>query len=86
MFLFNILSTGQSTLFVTISDSTLGKIIRRHLDGDFVARKDLDVMHAHFTRDVGNDFMTILKLYAEHCVSQGFGNGSVQLYGRLFCH
>ena len=46
-------------------DSVLGQIVRCQLHGHGVAPKDPDVMLAHFPRDVGDDFILVLRLYPE---------------------
>ena len=73
-------------LFVSKCDSTLGKIIWRHFDPNFIAWKDFDVMHTHLSRDMGSNLMTILKYYAKHCVGQSLNNCSILLDCSLFCH
>ena len=71
------------SLLVAERDSTLREVIRRHLDPHFVSRQDLDIVHAHLARDMGGDFMAVLKLHAEHRVGKGFEYHAVLFYCRL---
>lgn len=50
----------------TITYSTLGEIIGRHLHLHFITWKNFDVIHTHLTGDVTNNLMSILQLYAKH--------------------
>jgi hypothetical protein len=56
---------------------------------DFVPYEDLDPMHAHFARQVGNDLITLNHLDPEHGIWQRLGNYSgslVILICLLFFH
>ena len=67
--------TGFS-LFVSIGDPTSGEVVRGELYLDTIARQDSDVMHAHFSGDVGQHLVAIFKLDAKHCVGERFYNRS----------
>jgi hypothetical protein len=47
-------------LFVSETDSSFGQVVRGHFHLHFVTGENLDVVHTHFTGDVGNDLMPIL--------------------------
>ncbi len=46
-------------LFISKYNATFRKIIRTHLNPNFITRKDLDVVHPHFPRNVPCYFMSI---------------------------
>ena len=71
---------------MAVSDTTLREVIGRHLNLHLVAGQNLDVVHAHLAGDMGNNLMPVLQFDAEHGVTERFGDGSVKLYGCLFCH
>ena len=55
-------------LLKTVSDAPAVQVINRELNRDLIAGQDLNVVHTHLARDVGQDFVTILKFYLEHSV------------------
>src|SRR5271155_415979 len=69
-----------------ISDSAAGQIIRRQLDGHFVAGKYLDVVHAHLARDVREHLVSIVEGDAEHRVRQRFLHAALYFNGIAFRH
>lgn len=71
---------------VTERDATFGQIVGRHVDANAITWQNLDVEFPHFPRDVGGDDVTILQLDPEHCVSEGFVDGSILCYRRLLRH
>src|SRR6202521_672374 len=48
----------------------LFEVVRRHLDGDAVARQCLDAVLLHFAGRVGDDHMPGVELHAIACVGQ----------------
>jgi hypothetical protein len=75
------LSLGQS--LVPVGDAAPREVVGRQLDLDTIARKDPDVVHAHFPRDVGQNVMAVLELHAEHGIGKGFVDGAFQ-HNRVF--
>jgi len=73
-------------LLVSKHNSALCQVVGTHLYLDLVAGKDLDVVHAHLTRDMGDDGHSVLQLYAEHGVGQCLYDSSVLLDSSLLCH
>ena len=67
-------------------DSAFGEVVGRHLQFDFVAREDLDVVHPHLAGDMGRDDESVLQLHPEHGIGQCLDDGAVLLYGCLFRH
>lgn len=63
-----------SALLEAIRDASARQIVHGQLNGHFIARQDLDVMHAHLAGDMGQNLMTVLKLHLEHSVGQCFEN------------
>ena len=64
-------------LFVTESNAAFCEVVGRHFDAHFVAGKDFDVVHPHFTGDVCGDFVPVLELDAKHCVAQSLDDCTV---------
>lgn len=73
-------------LFVPEGDAALGKVIGRHFDIHLVARQNADAVLAHLARGVGQDFVAIVQLDAEHGVGKDFGNDSFKLEQVFFGH
>src|SRR6185437_3070038 len=53
------------SLFRAERDPGARQVVRRQLDGDLVSRKNLDVVHAHLSRDMRQHDMTVFELYAK---------------------
>ena len=73
-FLFGRLSWG---LLVTVSDAAFREVIGGHFNLHLVAGENLDVMHAHFPGDMGDNLVSVLQFDAEHGVAERFDNGAV---------
>jgi len=58
----------ERELFVPVGDASTGHVIGRDLHLDLVAGKNSDAVHAHLSRTVGEDGVTVLQLHAEHGV------------------
>src|SRR5262245_47599952 len=71
-------------LLVPIDDATAAQVVRRKLHGDLVPGKDLDEMHPHLARDVGQDLVTVLQLHAEHRVRKRLDHGAFDLDAFFF--
>jgi hypothetical protein len=65
-------------LLVAVGDPTSFEVVRGQFYLYAVARKDPDVVHTHFSRDVGQNFVAVLKFDAEHCIGKGLDNGPLQ--------
>lgn len=70
----------QRYLLVPIRDTTPGEVVRRQLDGDVVAGKDTDIVHAHLTGDMREHRMPVLQLDTEHRVGQRLDDLPLKLY------
>lgn len=57
-----------SILFVSVTDSPPCEIIRRHFYRNLITGQYPDVVHAHLTRDSGQDQVVILKTDTKHGV------------------
>lgn len=55
-------------LFVSVTDATSREVIGRHLNRNLITRQYPDVVHAHLTRDSGQDQVVILKTDTKHGV------------------
>jgi hypothetical protein len=53
-----------------IGDTTLGQVVRGHLDHDLVAGQHADAVLAHLARGVGDDLMAVGQQYPECGVGQ----------------
>lgn len=62
---------------MTVSDAAFREVIGGHFDLHFVAGENLDVVHAHFAGDVGDDLVSVFQFDAEHGVAEGLDDGSV---------
>jgi len=60
-------------------DATLGQIIGRHFDVDFVADKHADAVFAHFSGGPGDNFVVVLEFHPEHRVGQFLRHGARKL-------
>ena len=66
------------------SDSALGQIIGRHLDGHLVSRHDANVVHPQLTGNVCQNGVLVLQLHLKHCIRQRFENDAFYLNDILF--
>ena len=73
-------------LLVSEHDTSFREVVRRHLNLDFVTRKDFDVVHPHLARYMSDDHMPVLKFNAEHGVRKRLYDFSVLLDSILFSH
>lgn len=62
---------------MTVSDAAFREVIGGHFDLHLVAGENLDVVHAHFAGDVGDDLVSVFQFDAEHGVAEGLDDGSV---------
>ena len=77
-------STGTAGLLVPIGNATPLQVIGGQLDLNFVAGKNADVVHAHLSGDVGQNFMPVVELDAKHCVREGLKNSPFEQYCVFF--
>jgi hypothetical protein len=63
---------GRPFIAVSVSQDYTSpvKVIRRHLNGNGVARQNADKMHSHFARDVRRNFVPIFQFNIEHGIGQ----------------
>src|SRR5690242_9023517 len=52
-------------LSLPVNDATARQVVRRQLHPDFIARQNLDVVHAHLARDMREHFMAVVELDAK---------------------
>ena len=71
-------------LFVPVHYSAAGQVIRGKLNHHPVTRKDPDEIHPDLPRNVRQNLVTVLQLYAEHRVWQRFDHCSLNLNYVLF--
>jgi len=67
----------------SIGDTTTGEVVGGEFNLDFVAGKNSDVMHTHFSRDMREDLMTVLEHNAKHRVRQRLGDSTLE-HDRIF--
>ena len=75
-----------STLFISIRDATLGQIVRRHFNRNSVSDQNLDIVHSHFARNVGQNLNSVIQLHPKRRIRQRFRDHPVNLDRSLFCH
>ena len=63
---------GAAGSLVAVGDPTALEVIRRQLNLDAVTWKDTDVVHAHLSGDVSENFVAVLEFYPEHCIRERF--------------
>src|SRR5574340_1215521 len=68
------LAPRPSSLLRPERDPRARQVVRRELDGDLVAGEDLDVVHAHLSRDMSEHHVAVLELHAGGRVGQHFGH------------
>jgi hypothetical protein len=71
-FYFHDLEENEKNLLVTILNAALRQVIGRHFKLYLVAGQNLDIVHPHLTRDVGNQLVAIFQFHAKHGVRKGF--------------
>lgn len=73
-------------LFVAVGYPAQGEVVDTHLNLHLVARKNLDVVHAHLARECGYEYMAVLQLDTELGIAKGLHNDSILLNYLLFRH
>ena len=71
-------------LFKAVRDAAAVQVVDRQLNGYTVARKDLDIMHAHLSRDVSQDIVAIFELDPKHSVGQGLDDLTLEFDNIVF--
>ena len=66
-------------LLEPVGNPTALQVVYGKLDGHLISRQDLDVVHTHLARNMSQNLVAVFKLYLEHCVRQGFQNGTIKL-------
>src|SRR5712692_279521 len=66
-------------LLVPIHDPAAGQVVRGHLYRDLVTRQDLDEVHPHLARDVGQQPVAVLQLHAKRRVRERLDHGTFDL-------
>mgnify|MGYP000251030741 len=71
-------------LLEAVRDAPAIQVVDGQLDRDLIAREDLDVVHTHLPRNVGQDLVAVLELDLEHRVRQRFKDRALKLDDILF--
>ncbi len=71
-------------LSLAIDNATLGQVVRRQLDADFVARNNSDEVLTHSTGDVGHHLRSGFQLDPEPGVGKRLCNSAFDLEGLFF--
>src|SRR3972149_3606430 len=69
-----------------VRDPPAGQVVRRQFHRDLVPRKNLDVVHPHLPRNVGEDAVSVLQGDPEHRIGQRFENRPLHFDGVFFGH
>ena len=72
------------SLLEAVRDTPAIQVVDGQLDRDLVARENLDVVHTHLPRNVGQDLVAVLELDLEHRVRQRFKDRALKLDDILF--
>jgi hypothetical protein len=70
-------------LLVAVRDTSSFEVVRGEFHLDSIARENSDVVHPHFSGDVGQYFVPVLQFNPEHCVGKGLRYGAFQ-HDRVF--
>ena len=73
-------------LLEAVRDAPAIQVVDGQLYRDLIAREDLDVVHTHLPRNVGQDLVAVLELDLEHRVWKGLNHLSILFYCYLFRH
>ena len=74
----------QNNLFVSEGYSSFGQIIRRHLNSNLIAKKDVDKILPHLSGNMCEYDVTVRQFYLKHCVRERFDDNPVLLDCCLF--
>src|SRR5215468_4889623 len=77
---------GEARLFESVGDTTLGQIVRGHLDQNLVARQHADAVLAHATGGVGDDLMFVFELDPERGVRKQLRHDTGKFQEFFLCH
>ena len=77
---------GGVRLFGTVDNPTPVEIVRGDSDCDLVSRKNLDKVHSHLSRDMGQDPVPVGQFHPEHGIGQGFDYRTLDFNGLFFRH
>src|SRR5262245_54536130 len=72
--------------FESIGDTTLGQVVRRHLDQHLVAGKHPDTVLAHAAGGVSDDLVLVLELDAESGVREQLRHDTRKFQQLFLCH
>ena len=68
---------------VTVDNTALGQVVRRHFEIDAITRKNLDAMATQPSGDMRQDRMAVFKLDGEGRARENLFDRTKQLEGRL---
>src|SRR5690554_660914 len=71
---------------VTVDDTGLAEIVRRHFQRDFIPGQNADVVLAHFAAGVGNNIMAVVQRDAETGIGQYFSDKTTHFDEFFFGH
>src|SRR6266545_8254294 len=77
---------GAAPSLVPVDDPAAGQVVRRQLDRHLVPRQDLDEVHPHLARDVGQHLVAVLELHAEHRVGERLDHRALDLDALFLRH
>src|SRR5712691_4843579 len=72
--------------FEPVGNTTLGQIVRRHLDQHFIAGKNADAVLAHAAGGMGDDLMFVFELDPEGGVRKQLRHDTRELQELFLCH
>ena len=77
--------TKREELFISISDSAAGQVVRRHLDGDAIAHEDADAILSHLAGNRGeHDVFAVVETHFEEGVGLLIDNRALRR-DQIFC-
>lgn len=81
-----VVKTGTTRSRMSVCDTCLVQIVRRHFEADLVADADADEVLAHFAGDVRKHLSVARHGDPEHCPGQYLGYGPNQFNRFFFRH
>ena len=70
----------------SVSDAATSQIVGREFHGYLISRENADKVHAHFSRYMSKNAMTVGQFHSEHGIGKGFNHRSFHFNSVLFGH
>ena len=71
---------------MAVGNATLGEVVRRHLEGDAIARQNSNSIASQLAGQVSENCSILVQLHAEQSAREFFYNGTSNFYAVFFTH